>query len=567
MQYRKWFFQLSSDNLVIIASAAAKFLIHMFTLGGGYGFFVDEFYTISLSKHLAFGYVDLPPLAPLVCALSRALFGDSLAAMHILPALAGATTLIFVCLIAKEFGGKTFAVGLSALAFIINPAWLILNSYFSYDAFDQLILSVFVYVLVRLICSGNRRRFSDAAERSGNRRRSSDAAERSGNRRRSSDAAERSGNGKRFSDAAERSGNRKLWILLGGIGGIACLTKMTLLYLGPGFLVALLLSKYRKDLLTPWPWLGAVLCLVIVSPYLGWQVASGWPTLKYWINYGALRLAPLSAPQYALSLIVDMNPFLLPLYVFGLVRLFRRLDDNDYGLFGIWFLASLVLLFGLHAKTWMLLSLYIPLIAAGAVGLEELLVGRSRAKITQAALAVTMLAGGIYVAPVSLPILPVDSLPAFFEKYGPLYGPVQAFNVTSSKIPINLSLRIGWEELVQKVAAVYNDLPPEDQKVAGIYTFWYGPASAIDYYAARYGLPHAVSGHLAYYLWGPGYSWEVMIIVMNRSNAFSTLFFSCAMKDRFLNANSIDINQLNIYVCKKPMVTPEQIWKQVELYR
>ena len=105
MQDRKYIFGLSSVTLVIILGAVVKFAMHMY-IAPGYGFFGDELYTIALSKHLAFGYVDLPPLVPVLVALSRALLGESLFAMHIVPALAGLATLVFVCLIAKEFGGK-----------------------------------------------------------------------------------------------------------------------------------------------------------------------------------------------------------------------------------------------------------------------------------------------------------------------------------------------------------------------------------------------------------------------------------------------------------------------------
>jgi 4-amino-4-deoxy-L-arabinose transferase-like glycosyltransferase len=185
----------------------------------GYGFFGDELYTIALSKHLAFGYVDLPPLVPALMALSRSLLGESLFAYHIVPALAGSATLVFVCLIAKEFGGKSFAITLSAVGFIVVPLWLSVDSIFCYDSIDQMVLAGFLYVLVRFL----------------------------------------------------RMGDRRLWIILGLVAGVACNTKMTILFLGPGFLIALLVSKYRKDLLTPWPWLGAVLCLIIVIPYLLWQ--------------------------------------------------------------------------------------------------------------------------------------------------------------------------------------------------------------------------------------------------------------------------------------------------------
>jgi hypothetical protein len=517
MEDRKYIFGLSSVTLVIILGAAAKFTLHILT-GAKYGFFVDELYTIALSKHLAFGYVDLPPLVPLLTALSRILFGESLTAWHILPALAGAVTLVFVCLIAKEFGGKMFAVGLSALGFFIAPVWLILDSYLSYDAYDQLFLAVFLYVLARFI----------------------------------------------------HSGNPKLWILLGGIAGIACLTKMTLLYLGPGFLVALLISKYRKDLLTPWPWLGAALCLLIVSPYLLWQVDNDWPTLKYWIGYGTIRLKPVSIQKYALDMLYSMNPVLLPVYAIGLWRIFRRFGKTNYGFLGMMFLATLALLFFLHAKTWMLAELFMPLIAAGAVGLEEMTAGRSWGKILKPLLVTVMLAGGVLMAPSSLPILPIESLPAYANRFGFLLGSSSddKIDMSYSKYPLHLGMRIGWEDLVSQVAEVYNELPVKDREVAGIYAIWYGPASAIDYFGPQYGLPHAVSGHLTYYLWGPGSSWDVMIVVFTHNKYdLVTLFEKCEIKKSVINEYTMRLNQLDIYVCRKPFLPPEQFWPQFQAYQ
>ena len=104
MKARESIFGRSSVTLVIIIGAAVKFALHMFN-APGYGYFGDELYTIALSRHLAFGYVDLPPLVPALVALSRALLGGSLFALHIVPALAGAGTLVFICLITKEFCG------------------------------------------------------------------------------------------------------------------------------------------------------------------------------------------------------------------------------------------------------------------------------------------------------------------------------------------------------------------------------------------------------------------------------------------------------------------------------
>src|SRR5512138_3128643 len=273
MLHRIKHIELSPISRVILAGAILKFALHLYT-APGYGFFFDELYTLALSRHLAFGYVDLPPLVPALMALSRLLLGESLLAMHIVPALAGAFTLVFACLIAKEFGGKTFAVALTALGFISIPGWLMVDSIFCYDSIDQLILAAFLFTLVRFL----------------------------------------------------RTGDKKLWITLGFIAGLACLTKMTILFLGPGFLVALLASKYRKDLITPWPWLGAALCLILVTPYLLWQSANHWPTLEYWLKYGSWRVYQASVQQYIINVLIYVSPLLLPVWFSGLYRIFRRLD-------------------------------------------------------------------------------------------------------------------------------------------------------------------------------------------------------------------------------------------------
>ena len=511
MQNRKYIVKPSTIYWVIALAAVAKFGIHLIH-APGYGLFIDELYTIALSRHLAWGYVDLPPLVPALVALSRALLGESLFAMHIVPALVGAVTLIFVCLIAKEFGGQIFAVTLSAMVFIFVPLWLGVDSIFCYDSIDQMILAGFLYTLVRFL----------------------------------------------------RSWNRKLWILLGLLAGLACLTKMTILFLGPGFLAALLITKYRKDLNTPWPWLGAGLCLVIVSPYLFWEVDNQWPTLEYWNAYGAIRVYQASIPQYFMNMLVYMNPFFLPLWIMGLYRIFRPLNGVNYGVLGLLFIFTLVLMFYLHASVRMLGELFIPLIAASAVFVEETLTG-DRWKLWMRALPVGyVLSTGLFVLPASLPILSIDSIYSLPRSVKFWYQSIREFNAGSSYAPVLLTGRVGWDGFVRDVADVYEQLPPEERVVAGIYTDWYHTASAIDMYGPQYGLPHAVSGSLTYYLWGPGYSWDVMLIVTGRTNYLSMFFDECEQE---ADTGDDSPDQFYIYVCKKPNIPVDMIWPNLKNYR
>jgi hypothetical protein len=515
MPDRKNILGLSSVTLIIILGAALKFTLHMFS-APGYGYFGDEFYTIALSRHLALGYVDLPPLVPALVALSRLLLGGSFFAQHIVPALAGSATLVFACLIVKEFGGKTFAVVLGALGFIIVPIWLSLDSIFCYDSIDQLVLAGFLYTLVRFL----------------------------------------------------RSGNRRLWILLGLIAGVACMTKMTILFLGPGFLAALLVSKYRKDLLTPWPWLGAALCVLVVTPYLYWQIANHWPTLEYWHNYGTARVYQASIPQYLTNVLVYMNPFLLPLWIAGLYRIFRRLNGVNFGFLGVLFLVTLVLEFFLHASVRMLAELFIPLLAAGAVFVEEKLAGMRRGKWLKVTGIVYLLTTGVYIMPMCLPILPLDRFPVFYgETARPLYQSLREFNGAPSYYPLLLSGRLGWDELVREVAEVYNKLPAEDRRMAGIYSDGWMRAGAIDLLGPQYGLPHAVSGSLTYYLWGPGYSWDVMVIITSKTNPMAVFFDKCELKAAVQQGIDVPGGQPSIFVCRKPKIPAEAIWKSLKSYR
>ncbi len=352
-------FKLSSVSFVIMIGAIMKFALHMY-IAPGYGFFFDELYTIALSRHLAFGYVDLPPLVPAFVALSRFIFGGSLFAVHIVPALAGSFTLVFACLITKEFGGKTFAVALTALGFIVVPGWLMVDSIFCYDSIDQLILAAFLFYLVRFL----------------------------------------------------RTGNKRLWIVLGFIAGLACLTKMTILFLGPGFLIAILASKYRKDLITPWPWLGAALWLVLVSPYILWQSANHWPTLEYWKNYGSQRVFQASIQQYIINILVYLSPLLVPLWLLGLYRIFRRFGGVSYGVLGLLLLVTFVLLFFLHATARMIIELFIPLLAAGTVFVEEIISSLRWKNWAIAIPAVYLLIVGVVNISFSLPAIPLDSMPA-----------------------------------------------------------------------------------------------------------------------------------------------------------
>jgi hypothetical protein len=298
-----------------------------------------------------------------------------------------------------------------------------------------------------------------------------------------------------------------------------------------------------------------------------WQFANQWPSLEYWTNYGTGRMVQADLPQYLMNLLTYMYSLLLPLWLVGLYRIFRPLDGRNYSFLGIMFLATFGLMFVLHSPARMLVALLMPILAAGAVFFEELVSGRRWEMGMKISAAAYVFAIGVLAALFVLPILPPDRLPVYIDRFKILNHTIREFRGVYWRYPPTLSGRLGWDGLVQDVAAVYDALPAEDRAIAGIYTDWYMSAGAIDMLGPQYGLPHAVSGSLTYYLWGPGYSWEVMILVGGRTNDAGVFFEECELKHIAEHDLSQPVEEPYIYVCRKPKVPADVIWGGMKNYR
>ena len=149
---------LLGATAILVYLALVKLIIHLLT-ANNYGYDGDEFYWLAIGQHLDFGYVDVPPLVAYIGAVWRFLFGTSLFAIHILPALAGAVMVFFAGLLAREMGGGRFAQSVTALLVLVAPFWLKMNSMFTYDPFDQLCSIILFYLIVRLIKEETPRRW------------------------------------------------------------------------------------------------------------------------------------------------------------------------------------------------------------------------------------------------------------------------------------------------------------------------------------------------------------------------------------------------------------------------
>lgn len=504
---------LLSGGAILILLALLKLLVHLLT-AENYGYFRDELYYIAAGEKLALGYVDFPPFVALVTAFVRATLGDSLFALHLLPALAGAAVVLLAGLMARELGGGRFAQGLAALAVLVAPNFIVFGTFVSMDAFDQLFQVSAAYVLLVIL----------------------------------------------------KRDEPRLWLLFGLLAGLGLLTKLTMLYFGLAVFVALLLTRTRRHLLTPWPWVGGAVAFLFLLPYLYWQITHRWPTLEFWSNYGT-KVDAASPFEFFVEQIITMQPPTLPLWLAGLLYYLFAREGRPYRTLGWVYIVLFVLFAVTNSKFYFLAPAYPMLFAAGAVVVERFVAGRSRGWIKPAYVAV-LAVSGLVVAPLTvLPVLPVETLAKITGAAGGDAG-VQVETREVGQLPQTFADRFGWENMVATVARAHDELPAEERERACILTGNYGEAGAVDFFGPKYGLPKAISGHNSYYIWGPGNcTGEVVISVGVPPETLRAVFGEVEQVEKVRCRYCMpDEDGLPVYVCRDPKLPFEEAWPRFVNY-
>ena len=429
---------------VVIALCAAKLLLHIFTSVRHYGIFRDELYYLDMARHLDWGYVDAAPLIAVYTRLAM-LLGGSLAALRILPALAGTALIALSMLTAREFGGGRYAQFIAGLSILMAPGFLADDSLLTMNAFEPLYWMGCIWVIARIV----------------------------------------------------RTGNSRLWIWFGVLAGLGLENKHSTLFFGFAVFVALLLTQYRREFLKPWIWIAAAIVVLLFLPNLLWQIHRHFPTLEDLENVRregkniVLPLLPFIKEQF-----IAMHPVLSLVWLAGLIWL---LMQRSWRIFGVAFLVFFVTMFIEHAKDYYLFPMYPMLFAAGGVVIERWLA--PRAAWTRAAVVVIILALTIPTAPLATWMLSPEQYVAYTHKLG--FKPPNQEVHHAGMLPQPIGDQFGWPELTREVGDIYNSLPPDERAKTGILAGNYGEAGAINEYGPQYGLPHAYSRHQNHWYWGP----------------------------------------------------------------
>jgi Dolichyl-phosphate-mannose-protein mannosyltransferase len=455
---------LRVDRPVWIIAATIVVVHVVSSIVGPYGFFRDELYFIDCGRHPAFGYVDQPPIIPLLAAATQ-LFGHRLALLRVLPALAHAATAITTAalagLLAQEIGEDPPRTRLIAAATVaLAPMYLGLHATLNTTAFEPLAWTFMAYAAARVALRDERR-----------------------------------------------------WLVVFGVVlGVTLEAK----YAAPFFVAPLVLGfalgPSRRALVTREMAIAVAATVVIAAPSFVWQATHGFPFRELMRAASEGKNTVIARAPFAMNQIMVMNPVLAPLWVGGVAwaLVSKRLVRVRF--LAIAYLGVFLAMLLLHGKDYYVAPAYGVAFALGAVGAARVLRSRS-ARVVY----FVLVAGVTVVAlPTAMPVLAPAALARFVVATG-TQPQAQENSQKGAALPPVMADMLGWKALESRVSEVWHALPPDERARTVIIASNYGEAGAINFYGPDDGLPRASSGHNQYFLWGPTEDDPLVVLRVNGS--------------------------------------------------
>ena len=491
----------------LLIIAGVQVLLHLLT-NGRYGIFRDEYYYLACAARPAWGYVDQPPLSIWILAAWKAVFGDSVHALRILPALCGAGLIFLTGATAAELGGRRWAQSLAGLAVAMGAAGLVICGFYSMNAFDMLVWIGAYWLLIRIL----------------------------------------------------RSGDGRWWPWLGLLLGIGLLNKIGLLVFGVALAIALVATPHRRHLVDRRLWLAGGIALIFLLPYLIWNATHDWATWEFIQNAKQYKISGLSPLVFLKECLLEANPLTVPLWLGGLLWLLLARRARRFRLVGMMFVLTYLILILQKSKPYYLAASFSVLIAAGGVAWENWTDGR-RWRWLRWFLAANLLAGFIIFAPMALPLLPLERSVAYMQRLGIVPTPQEVGHDAAA--PQYFADRFGWENLAASVAAVCADLPAGERSHCVIVASNYGQAGALEYWAEKYDLPPVYCFHNNYWFWGPPPATGVVIAVTYHRKVLDETFAEVSAAGAAETPRALE-SRIPIWLCRDLQRPMDELWNDLK---
>jgi 4-amino-4-deoxy-L-arabinose transferase-like glycosyltransferase len=534
---------IAGPHRIAVSFVGVKLLLHLLSqVITSYEFHRDELLYLAMGDHLRLYGMDFPPFIALAANLQRALLGDPVWAIRVLPAIAGAAVLWLAIDATRRLGGRALAQIAVGMAVLLSPLYLRVSVLFQPVVFDQLWWTLALWALLR-------RGLDD---------------------------------------------DPRWWLGVGGALGMGLLTKFSVGFIAIPLAAATVLTGLRRDLRTPWPWVAAGISLLIGHPSLLGQVALDWPFFGQMADLRSSQLSQVTYGSFFSEQLLMVGPTVL-LGMVGLAGLLRAgvlLEPGATGeekaergagngadpyrasalravaLAGA---GALIFLMVMRGKPYYAGPIHPVLMAAGAATLASL--GRSaasglasRAATATLVLVVTLQAAfGVATLPMGLPILDREPM----ARYAAWLGVTAA---TRTNVGVQLELpqdyadMLGWEAFADTVAGVWATLSGDEKDRAVLLATNYGRAGALDHYGKERGLPPSVAPIGSYWFWGPGdREWDVAVVAGSDSTNLAAFFREVTEAARVRDSWRVpEERDVGVFVVRRPYEPIAEVWPRFE---
>lgn len=490
----------------VLILALFSILIHIITRNN-LEYHRDELLYFSLGMHPAAGYASVPPLTGWVAWLMHNIFGYSLFAVRIFPALLGGGLIILSAGIAHEMGGSRYACFLSALGLSISIFFMRTYSMFQPVPIEIFLWTLAIYMIIRYI----------------------------------------------------NSGKEKYLLFFGAVAGVSLLNKYLAAMLYGGLLLIIPFTQYREVFRKKVFWAGICAGFLIFLPNLVWQITKGFPVFHHMSELYSTQLVHMDYKLFLTEQLI-MSFAGSVLTVCGLVFLLTGAKSERYRFLGYLSLFIIIGLMLLKGKSYYTLGIFPLLIISGSVAFDAWMKGPVSMTVFPFVLVLLTLP----VVPIGMPVFNSKGLIKYFNTLDKKYGVDTGRRFEDGSIhslPQDYADMLGWEEMTSLANKAYNIIG--DKKSAIIFCENYGEAGAITVIGKKYNLPAALSFNESFQYWLPEKfvpDIQLMVYINDEPGEdVKTLFSKITLVGRVSNPDAREYGT-GVFLCEHPVTSFNEFW-------
>lgn len=462
------------------------------------GFQGDELLHIETGKHLAFGYMEFPPIIGVLAFIQNIFQSNSIFIHHLFSHIAALIILITVAKITIELGGENKAVFLVMLAIIIAPSFGRSQQLFQPVVFSQLFWILAFYQLVLF---------------------------------------------------TKNLDKKSLWLLT-LFSTLGFLSKYDSVFFLFGLSALLLFRRTRVDLIRQKFWLNITVSAIVILPNIIWQITHNYPAIQMFNRLYEVQLNKVSRGENMMELLIAINPIVtLLILIPAIIFLIKTKDREIIRILSITIGLSFLLLLYKNGKQYYFYPIILTLLPFGAIFWEQVILIKRKWMIYP--VSILLILGAILI-PFGMPVYN-------FNHYIDAIYPFEKIEIEGGKYGIRYDEYYSqekWELTLNALKYAYDRLPDKEKENSLIWAKNYAQAGAVNILGKPYNLPKAFSYHGSFYNWTPLGQMPNTIIGLSYQvgDFFHPYFDDVKLVKSIYNpyADSEEERYQKIYICRHP---------------